>query len=158
MVYIDKQESGKKTFYYLGKTVRLGPDKWKKLRVKLGAEKPTAEEIAKKIKELKLEEYNVYNEDYIDANRLEIIDDFKEGCIKHKKTAPPSIIEKEESDFVVRFTYNSNAIEGNRLTLRETFLAIKEKQIPSGALAKDYNEAVNGKECLEFLKNYKGKL
>lgn len=158
MVYIDKQKSGKKKFYYLGKTIRIGPSKWKKIRVKLGVEKPTAEEIAKKIKELKLEEYKVHNEDYIDADKLEIIDDYKESYLRHKRIIPRGVLEKEESDFVVRFTYNSNAIEGNRLTLRETFLAIKEKQIPSGAPAKDYNEAINGRECLEFLKEYKGKL
>ncbi len=158
VAYIDKLKSRNKTFYYLGKTIRLGSNKWKKLRIRLGTEKPTKEQIAEKLKELKLEEYKIYNEDYIDADKLEIIDDFKEVYKNHIKTVPKTVIEKEESDFVIRFTYNSNAIEGNRLTLRETYLVIKEKQIPSGAPAKDYNEAINGKECLDFLKDYKGKL
>ncbi len=158
MAYVDKLNSGKKHFYYLGKTIRLGPNKWKKIRIKLGTEKPSQEMIAKKLKELKLEEYKIYNADYIDANKLEIIDDFKEVYKNHLKTLPKTVIEKEESDFVIRFTYNSNAIEGNRLTLRETYLVIKEKQIPSGVPAKDYNEAINGRECLDYLKNYKGRL
>ena len=158
MAYIDKLKSGNKTFYYLGKTIRLDSNKWKKIRVKLGTEKPSKELIAKKFKELKLEEYKIYNEGYIDANKLEIIDDFKEVFNHHLKTLPKTVIEKEETDFVIRFTYNSNAIEGNRLTLRETYLVIKEKQIPSGVPAKDYNEAVNGKECLDYIKEYKGKL
>lgn len=158
MAYIDKLKSGNKTFYYLGKTVRLGPDKWKKLRVKLGTKEPTKEQIAEKLKKLKLEEYKIYNENYMGADKLEIIDDFKEVYKNHVKTLPKTVIEKENSDFIIRFTYNSNAIEGNRLTLRETYLVIKEKQIPSGVPAKDYNEAINGKECLDFLENYKGKL
>jgi len=158
MAYVDKVKSGGKTFYYLGKTLRLGTNKWKKIRVKLGSGKPSKELIAKKLKELKLEQYNVYNEDYIDADKLEVIDDFREVYQNHNKTLPKTIIEKEESDFVIRFTYNSNAIEGNRLTLRDTYLIIKEKQIPSGAPPKDYNEAINGREALEFLKKYKGKL
>jgi len=158
MAYIDKLKSGNKTFYYLGKTVRLDSDKWKKIRIKLGTEKPSKELIAKKLKELKLEEYNIYNEDFIDANKLEIIDDFKEVFNNHVKTLPKIVTEKEETDFVIRFTYNSNAIEGNRLTLRDTYLVIKEKQIPLGVPAKDYNEAINGKECLDYIKNYKGKL
>jgi Fic family protein len=37
-------------------------------------------------------------------------------------------------------------------------MVIKERQIPSGAPAKDYTEAVNGKECLDFLKAYTGKM
>jgi len=59
---------------------------------------------------------------------------------------------------VIRFTYNSNAIEGNRLTLRQTALILKDKVIPSGIQASDYHEAINGKECLDFLKKYTGGL
>ena len=158
MVYIDRIKSGSKMFYYLGKTLRTGPSQWKKIRIKLSTKKPTKGEISQKLKELKLEEYKIYNLDYIDAAKLEIIDDFKEVYGNHVKKLPKTVIDKEESDFVIRFTYNSNAIEGNRLTLRETYLIIKEKQIPSGAPPKDYNEALNGKETLDFLKKYKGKM
>ena len=158
MAYVDKIKSGKKTFYYLGKTIRIGENEWKKIRIKLGEKEPTREEIGQKLKELKLEEYNVYNRDYLDANKLEIIDDFKEVFNHHRKTIPKTIVEKEEADFLIRFTYNSNAIEGNRLTLRDTYLIIKEKQIPSGAPPKDYNEAINGREAFAFIKEYKGKL
>lgn len=158
MAYVDKIKSGKKTFYYLGKTIRIGENKWKKIRIKLGEKKPTKEEIGKKLKELKLEEYKVYNKDYLDANKLEIIDYFKEVYNNHLKKIPKTVAQKEEADFVIRFTYNSNAIEGNRLTLRDTYLIIKEKQIPSGAPPKDYNEAINGREAFEYIKMYKGKL
>ena len=158
MAYIDKIKSGNKTFYYLGKTIRINSNKWKKIRIKLGTKKPTNELISGKLKELKLEELDIYNSDYIDANKLEIIDDFREVYQNHIKKIPKTIADKEESDFIIRFTYNSNAIEGNRLTLRDTFLIIKEKQIPSGAPPKDYNEAINGKEALDFLKKYKGKM
>ncbi|MBU0470958.1 MAG: Fic family protein [Nanoarchaeota archaeon] len=158
MAYIDKIKSGKKTFYYLGKTIRISKNKWKKIRIKLGEKKPTKEKIGKKLTELKLEEYKVYNKNYLDADKLEIIDDFKEVYNNHLKKIPKTVAEKEEADFVIRFTYNSNAIEGNRLTLRDTYLIIKEKQIPSGAPPKDYNEAINGREAFEFIKKYKGKL
>ena len=157
MAYIDKIKAGKKTFYYLGKTIRIGENKWKKIRIKLGEKEPTREEVGKKLKELRLEEYKVYNENYLDANKLEIIDDFKEVYNNHLKQIPKTIAEKEEADFLIRFTYNSNAIEGNRLTLRDTYLIIKEKQIPSGAPPKDYNEAINGREAFEFIKKYRGK-
>lgn len=158
MAYIDRIRSGNKSFFYLGKTIRVGPDKWKKIRIKLGTEKPSKDVIAVKLKELMLEQYKIYNEDIIDADKLEVIDDFREAYNAHLKKLPKTVIEKEESDFVIRFTYNSNAIEGNRLTLRDTYLIINEKQIPSGAPPKDYNEAINGREALEFLKKYKGKL
>ncbi len=158
MTYIDRIKSGIKTFYYLGKTIRVDSNKWKKIRIRLGTKKPTKKLVFEKLKELKLEELDIYNSDYIDANKLEFIDDLKEVCRNHIKKIPKTVADKEESDFVIRFTYNSNAIEGNRLTLRDTFLIIKEKQIPAGAPPKDYNEAINGKEALDFLKVYKGKM
>ena len=158
MAYVDKIKSGKKTIYYLGKTIRTGANSWKKIRVKLGDKEPTKSQIASKLKELNLEQYKVFNEDYIDANKLEFIDDFKEAYKNNIEKLPKSILEKNEDDFIIRFTYNSNAIEGNRLTLRDTYMVIKEKQIPSGAPPKDYNEAINGRESYDYIKKYKGKL
>lgn len=158
VAYVDRVQSGNKTSYYLGKTIRLGPNKWKKLRVKLGDKEPTKKQISEKLKELNLEQYKIFNKDYIDASKLEFIDDFKEVYQNNLKTFPNVVKQKDEEDFIIRFTYNSNAIEGNRLTLRDTYLVIKEKQIPTGAPPKDYNEAINGREAYEFIKNYKGKL
>ena len=158
MAYVERITSGKKTFYYLGKTIRLGPHQWKKIRIKLGTKKPTREEVAAQLHKLRLEEYRTHNDKYIDAEKLEFIDDFKEAYNHFLQTVPKTTIEKEKADFLVRFTYNSNAIEGNRLTLRDTFMILKEKQIPSGALPKDYNEAINGRDAFEYLNKYNGKL
>ena len=158
MAYVDKVKSGNRTFYYLGKTIRIGPSQWKKIRIKLGNGAPSQELIAQKLKALRLEQYKVHNDEYLDAAKLEVMDDFKEVFNTHLKTIPKTIAEKEEADFIIRFTYNSNAIEGNRLTLRDTYLIIKEKQIPTGAPPKDYNEAINGREAFDYLKKYKGKL
>jgi Fic family protein len=158
MAYIDSVRSGSKTYYYLGKTVRIGPDKWKKVRIRLGTEKPSKETVAEKLKELKLEQYSVFNEEYLSADKLEFIDDFKEVCARHAKMVPKTVLAQEEEDFLIRFTYNSNAIEGNKLTLRDTYLIMKEKQIPTGAPPKDFMEALNGQEAFEFVKSYKGRL
>lgn len=48
-------------------------------------------------------------------------------------------------------TYNSNAIEGNSLTLRETFLVIHEGITIKNKPLKDHLEATNHKEALDFL-------
>ena len=47
MAYLDRMKSGKKTFYYLTKTIRIAPNKWKKTRIPLGEKKPTQEKEAK---------------------------------------------------------------------------------------------------------------
>ena len=51
----------------------------------------------------------------------------------------------------MEMTYNSNAIEGNSLTLRETFLVLSEGITIKGKPLKDHIEATNHKEALDYL-------
>lgn len=53
-------------------------------------------------------------------------------------------------EFVVEYTYNSNAIEGNTLTLRETDMVLRGLTIDKKPL-KDHMEAVGHKEAFEFV-------
>lgn len=53
-------------------------------------------------------------------------------------------------EFIVEYTYNSNAIEGNTLTLRETDLVLRGLTIDKKPL-KDHMEAVGHKEAFEFV-------
>jgi Fic family protein len=48
-------------------------------------------------------------------------------------------------------TYNSNAIEGNTLTLRETYLVLQEGLTIRGKPLKDHLEAKDHQEALDFL-------
>lgn len=53
-------------------------------------------------------------------------------------------------EFIVEYTYNSNAIEGNTLTLRETDLVLRGLTIDQKPL-KDHMEAVGHKEAFDFM-------
>ncbi|MGE4273725.1 MAG: Fic family protein [Desulfitobacterium sp.] len=59
-------------------------------------------------------------------------------------------VERLREQFVVEYTYNSNAIEGNTLTLRETDLVLRGLTIGQKPL-KDHMEAVGHKEAFEFI-------
>ena len=54
-------------------------------------------------------------------------------------------------EFIVEYTYNSNAIEGNTLTLRETDLVLRGLTIDKKPL-KDHMEAVGHKEAFDFVR------
>ncbi|MEN0057715.1 MAG: hypothetical protein AAGB31_02680 [Bdellovibrio sp.] len=54
-----------------------------------------------------------------------------------------SLTQKLKEQFSIEMTYNSNAIEGNRLTLKETFLVINEGITVKGKSLKDHLEAKN---------------
>ena len=55
-------------------------------------------------------------------------------------------------EFIVSYTYNSNAIEGNTLTLRETDLVLHGLTIAQKPL-KDHLEAVGHKEAFDFVRD-----
>ncbi len=162
MTYIETIKRGNKEYYYLTKNLRLGLNQWKKMRVYIGDTKPTKSEIKKHAKQIekRIEQEGLTKPEYsyLADEDAETLQDLKESFKEWLQQTPESLKKKLDDDFVIRFTYHSNAIEGNRLTLRQTALILKDKVIPSGIRASDYHEAVNGKECLDFLKGYKGEL
>ncbi len=64
---------------------------------------------------------------------------------------PETALRKLKDKFEVDMTYNSNAIEGNRLTLRETYLVIRKGMTIGGRSVEEHLEAKNHLEALERL-------
>lgn len=64
---------------------------------------------------------------------------------------PAASVRKLQEQFKIEMTYNSNAIEGNSLTLKETFLVINEGITVKGKPLKDHLEAKDHYEALEYL-------
>lgn len=60
-------------------------------------------------------------------------------------------VSRLNEEFTVEFTYNSNAIEGNTLTLRETDLVLRGLTIDRKPL-KDHMEAVGHKEAFVYVR------
>jgi len=77
----------------------------------------------------------------------------EEKLIKLNKLRPlpESAVQKLREKFQIEMTYNSNAIEGNSLTLRETFLVINEGITIKGKPLKDHLEAKDHHAALEYL-------
>lgn len=63
----------------------------------------------------------------------------------------PSILKKLREQFTVEMTYHSNAIEGNRLTLKETLLVLREGVTIKGKNLQEHLEAKNHEEAMNFL-------
>lgn len=59
-------------------------------------------------------------------------------------------LERLNEEFIIEYTYNSNAIEGNTLTLRETDLVLRGLTIDKKPL-KDHMEAVGHKEAFDYV-------
>ena len=77
--------------------------------------------------------------------------DRKKNELDKRRPLTEGEIERLNEEFIVEYTYNSNAIEGNTLTLRETDLVLRGLTIDQKPL-KDHMEAVGHKEAFEFLR------
>lgn len=75
----------------------------------------------------------------------------KKGLLEKLRPLPPAAVKKLQERFRLEMTYNSNAIEGNSLTLKETFLVINEGITVKGKPLKDHLEAKDHYAALEYL-------
>jgi Fic family protein len=64
---------------------------------------------------------------------------------------PSSLVARLKNQIMIEYTYNSNAIEGNTLTLRETQLVIEEGITVGGKSLMETLEAKNHPEAIEFV-------
>lgn len=76
--------------------------------------------------------------------------DKKKKKLDNRRPLTEGEIKRLNEEFTVEYTYNSNAIEGNTLTLRETDLVLRGLTIDRKPL-KDHMEAVGHKEAFEFV-------
>ncbi len=87
---------------------------------------------------------------YIPAEILARLDE-KLARLNSFRPLPQTLVDKLREQFELEMTYNSNAIEGNSLTLKETFLVINEGLTIKGKPLKDHLEAKGHTEALEYL-------
>ncbi len=74
----------------------------------------------------------------------------KKAELDHKRPLTEGEALRLHEEFAIEYTYNSNAIEGNTLTLRETDLVLQGITIDRKPL-KDHMEAVGHKEAFDFV-------
>ena len=152
MAFIEKQRHGKHDYYYLVKSVRLSSDKVRKVRVFLGRSVPSHEGLQKHFQELERKTPRPYSAKWLSKETVERLEDLRASALAFKK----SPAEELPKDFLVRFTYNTNAIEGNPLTLRQTALILNDGIAPEGAKTDDVMEVINARDAWQLIQSYKG--
>lgn len=161
MTYIETIKKRKKNFYYLTRTVRLG-NKFKKVRRILGKGKIPQDKLEKlakiaeeplneKVKEVK-KIREVVALDKTAAKSLEHIKKGYKRLISSISKVEYEVIEKQQ---MIRFTFNTNAIEGSKITLKETNHILEEGISPEGRDLREIHEVENTKKAYDFMKKYK---
>lgn len=86
------------------------------------------------------------------ATILQEIDALKEE-LKTLRPLPPEALKKIEDALEMEYTYESNRIEGNTLTLQETALIVNEGVTISGKSMREHLEAINHAQAIDFIKD-----
>ena len=77
----------------------------------------------------------------------------KRECYRQALPSIPALtLQSYELAFEVEYTHNSNAIEGNTLTLMETKLVLEDAICPGGKSLREIYEAVNHQKAYRYVK------
>ncbi|MBN2738019.1 MAG: Fic family protein [Spirochaetales bacterium] len=82
-------------------------------------------------------------------NQFDKLDHLKQK-LDSFRPLPGSVVKNLHEDLVLRWTYNSNAIEGNTLTLKETKVALEGITV-GGKTMREHFEAINHREAIFFM-------
>lgn len=147
MVEVKEVKKGKKTYFYLVHSFREG-NKVTKKQLYLGDSLPKNLEDEKK-KFMRA----FYQEKYLQA-----IDKIKKNFNQEYKKLPPSAKEKAQETFAIKFTYNTQRIEGSTLTLKETANLLEHGITPTSKPIRDVKEAETHREVFLEMMAYSGEL
>jgi len=91
----------------------------------------------------------------IGKERITVFEEIDYLHDKLKTVSPLSSegVKRLSEDFMINYTYNSNAIEGSTLTLNETHLVLKEGVTISGKPLVHHLEAVGHKDAYYYVEN-----
>ncbi len=147
MVAVGKKTVGKQTFYYLEHSFREKGKVAKK-------EKYIGKTLPQNIEELRRQFISqIYREKWFD-----LFDRIKEKHTAQEQTLPTSAREKELENFAIKFTYDTNRIEGSTLTFRETSLLLEKGITPNAKPLRDVKEAEAHRKVFYEMLDYKKEL
>ncbi|MFA5485231.1 MAG: Fic family protein [Candidatus Pacearchaeota archaeon] len=138
MVELKEISKGSKKYFYLVQSFREGKSV-KKKQTYLG------EIIPKDIENKKAE----FMREFYKEKFLDEIDRIKENFEKEYKIMPISARKKSKDIFAIKFTYNTQRIEGSTLSLKDTAQLLEEGLTPSARPIDDVKETGSHKIVFE---------
>lgn len=164
MPYLEKKKIGKEIYLYLVKNVRINGS-FKKFRVYVGKGDSSKEQLQRlkskytKILDERIKAYLVSQDPLLNllSNRqIKGLENVKKLYKKSYARLPKEVKAKHYEDFLIRFTYDTNAIEGSTITLNETKLILLDKITPPNRTLREVREIENHEKAFSYVFNYKG--
>ncbi|MBI5073471.1 Fic family protein [Candidatus Woesearchaeota archaeon] len=157
MVFVRKVTSKGKKYWILVYSIRRGKKIVQKTRY-LGKTLPPKTRL-EQIKKSFLQEVAARKSRFFSQDDIEAIEKKKEGYTEELRKL--SSFEKKErmKEFTIRFTYDSSKLSGLDITLRQTYLILKQGIIPQGFKdLRTTKELENHEKGIIAITRFKGKL
>lgn len=144
MVTLRKRRVGNTFYYYLEHSIKSGNKVEKK-------EKYLGKVVPKNMDEVKKGFLDkIYAEKWYSK-----LDEIKKNFSEDIKAMPKEIQEKYTENFMIKFTYDTNRIEGGTLSLRDTAGLLLEGRLPANKSINDVKEAEAHKKVFYEMLSYK---
>jgi Fic family protein len=144
MVIIRKRKKGKKEYYYLEHTFKIGKRIGKK-------EKYLGKTIPKDLAKVKQEFFHgIFKEKWFKS-----LEKIKKNFSEDHSAMPKTAKEKSMKNFMIRFTYDTNRIEGSTLNLKETANLLEWGITPKNKPIEDVKETEAHRKIFYEMLNYK---
>src|SRR5438477_8227155 len=78
--------------------------------------------------------------------------DEKKKKLDSYRPLPPELVNNLQEWFAIEFTYTSNAIEGNTLSMSETAMVVEKGITIGGKTIREHLEATNHAEAIDFIR------
>jgi len=164
-MFIEKKKINGKTYYYLKASFRVGnkiktktlayignKKDWRKIKeLKKRFDKKALEKIKKEITEEFEKQKKDWNREFLSESEIEKINHIKKEFLQKLNELDEKTKKEMFDDFLTYFIFNSNAIEGNTLTLRETDLLLNKGITPQGKTLKEINDHLNSKKVFYYI-------
>ena len=161
MSYIVKKRLKNRDYFYVVSNIKL-KGKTKKFQVYIGTKKPEVRKLPKysKILQKRIENFLLKTDPLLSIVSKSDLRDMEKVKKWYKSLSrqSPAIKQNYYEWFITTFTYDSNAIEGSTLSLRETAMALFEGISPAGKPLRDVIAAENHKKAFDWIVLYKGNI
>ncbi|MBI5393596.1 Fic family protein [Candidatus Woesearchaeota archaeon] len=160
-MFVEKKLIGNNSYYYLRISVRDKDKVRTKTIAYLGKKKLTNKQLLKEIKKIplhkikeikKMMKQSQQKKDlFLSDAQQQKLEEIREEFIKKQNDLDQKILQDMFKDFKTTYVYNTNAIEGNTITLEETNFLLNENKTPEGKDLKEVYDHINERDAFDFI-------
>lgn len=130
-------------------------NQWSKQSKFIGYGSLSPQKISKLKKEFELELLSSRKYLLLTKSQVLTLEKLRRAYFKKTKALSKEEFEQFENSYFTELTYNSNSIEGNSLSLEETYSIINEDIAPEGKTLREIHEVKNHIKAINLLKSCK---